>query len=128
MWLSFCQITVTKYGILRMNKQQLSELQKKLKYKFKKPALLITALTHSSYANEHKKDGLVSNERLEFLGDSILGLAVAELIYKHKSCTPEGQMTKLRAELVCEKNLATIAESLELGTYLMLGRGEEKGG
>ena len=111
-----------------MNNQNLIELQNKLNYHFKKPALLETALTHSSYANEHKKDGLISNERLEFLGDSILGLAVAELIYKHKSNTPEGQMTKLRAELVCEKNLAALAESLRLGAYLKLGRGEDKGG
>ena len=111
-----------------MNKQHLAQLQDKLNYKFKKPALLVTALTHSSYANENKKSGHISNERLEFLGDSILGLAVAELIYRHKSTTPEGQMTKLRAELVCEKNLAALAESLDLGTYLFLGRGEEKGG
>jgi len=111
-----------------MNNQHLIELQNKLNYKFKKPALLETALTHSSYANEHKKDGQISNERLEFLGDSILGFAVAELIYKHKPSTPEGQMTKLRAELVCEKNLAALAESLRLGDYLKLGRGEDKGG
>jgi len=111
-----------------MNNLNLIELQNKLNYYFDKPALLEAALTHSSYANEHKKDGLISNERLEFLGDSILGLAVAELIYKHKPSTPEGQMTKLRAELVCEKNLASLAESLELGTYLKLGRGEDKGG
>ena len=111
-----------------MNNQHITELQEKLNYSFKKPALLETALTHSSYANEHKKDGLISNERLEFLGDSILGLAVAELIYRHKPTTPEGQMTKLRAELVCEKNLANLAESLQLGTYLKLGRGEDKGG
>ena len=111
-----------------MDKHQLTDLQKKLNYRFKKPALLRTALTHSSYANEHKKDGLISNERLEFLGDSVLGLVIAELIYKHKANTPEGQMTKLRAELVCEKSLANLAESLNLGSYLMLGRGEEKGG
>ena len=106
----------------------MDKLQKKINYRFKDSALLSTALTHSSYANEHKKDGLISNERLEFLGDSILGLAVAELIYKHKSNTPEGQMTKLRAELVCEKSLATLAESIDLGAYMFLGRGEEKGG
>jgi len=111
-----------------MTNIHLDELQNKLNYTFKKPALLITALTHSSYANEHKKDGLISNERLEFLGDSVLGFVVAELIYKHKSSIPEGQMTKLRAELVCEKNLAALAGSLDLGTYLKLGRGEEKGG
>ena len=111
-----------------MNKQHLTELQKKLNYKFRNLSLLYNALTHSSYANENKKSGLVSNERLEFLGDSILGLAVAELIFKHKSGISEGQMTKLRSELVCEKNLVALAESMELGKYLLLGRGEEKGG
>ena len=111
-----------------MNKQQLKELQKKLNYNFKKPELLIMALTHSSYANENKKDRLASNERLEFLGDSILSLVVAELIYKHKSNIPEGQMTKLRAELVCEKNLAALAQTIDLGSYIILGRGEDKGG
>ena len=111
-----------------MNKQHLAELQKKLNYKFRNLSLLYNALTHSSYANENKKDGLISNERLEFLGDSILGLAVAELIYKHKSGISEGQMTKLRSELVCEKNLVALAKSMDLGQYLLLGRGEEKGG
>jgi len=111
-----------------MNKQHLTELQKKLNYKFRNLSLLYNALTHSSYANENKKDGLISNERLEFLGDSILGLAVAELIYKHKSGISEGQMTKLRSELVCEKSLVALAKSMDLGQYLLLGRGEEKGG
>ena len=111
-----------------MNKQHLVELQKKLNYKFKNSTLLYNALTHSSFANEHRKDGLVSNERLEFLGDSILGLAVAELIFKHKSSISEGQMTKLRSELVCEKSLVALAQSMDLGQYLLLGRGEEKGG
>ena len=111
-----------------MNKQHLAELQKKLNYKFRNLSLLYNALTHSSYANENKKDGLISNERLEFLGDSILGLAVAELIYKHKSGISEGQMTKLRSELVCEKSLVALAKSMDLGQYLLLGRGEEKGG
>jgi ribonuclease-3 len=111
-----------------MKEKHLSELQKKLKYRFRNKDLLRTALTHSSYANEHRKNGLFSNERLEFLGDSILGLAVAELIYKHKSTIAEGQMTKLRSELVCEKSLVALAKSLQLGDYLMLGRGEERGG
>ena len=111
-----------------MNQQHLNKLQDELGYTFKKVQLLVTALTHSSYANENKKSGLISNERLEFLGDSILGLVVAELIYKHKADIPEGQMTKFRSELVCEKSLATIALALDLGTYLFLGKGEEKGG
>ena len=114
-------------GII-MDKQQLAELQKRLGYKFKKTALLVSALTHSSYANENRKEGLTSNERLEFLGDSILGMTVAELIYMQEKKMPEGQMTKLRSELVCEKNLAALAGTFGLGGCLILGRGEEKGG
>ena len=103
-------------------------LEKKLGYQFKNPALLKAALTHSSYANENKKSGAASNERLEFLGDSVLGMAVAALIYKNNPDMPEGQMTKLRAELVCEKSLAELAAVFDLGARLLLGRGEEKGG
>jgi len=110
-----------------MNEQQLKELQEKLGYMFKNPALLYAALTHSSYANENKKSGAASNERLEFLGDSVLGMTVAVLIYESKPDMPEGKMTKLRAELVCEKSLASLAVSFGLGDYILLGRGEEKG-
>ena len=111
-----------------MNKSQQKELQKRLNYRFKDTTLLVAALTHSSYANENKKSGLESNERLEFLGDSVLGMTVASLIFEGKPNMTEGQMTKLRAELVCEKTLAALAVSLELGSCLLLGRGEEKGG
>ena len=104
------------------------ELQAKLSYSFKDHKLLKAALTHSSYANENKRNGTVSNERLEFLGDSVLGMMVAEQIYIHKPDMPEGNMTRLRAELVCEKSLSGIAQKLGLGQYLLLGRGEEKGG
>ena len=106
----------------------LDELQEKLAYSFKDPELLKAALTHSSYANENKKSGAVSNERLEFLGDSVLGMTVAAQIYLNKPNMPEGNMTRLRAELVCEKSLAALAKKLGLGEHLMLGRGEEKGG
>ena len=111
-----------------MNELQLNELQDKLGYKFKDMELLKQALTHSSYANEMKKSGAASNERLEFLGDSVLGMTVAALIYKGKTKMPEGAMTRLRAELVCEKSLASLAETFGLGECLLLGRGEEKGG
>ena len=111
-----------------MNERQISELQEKLNYCFGDHALLIQSLTHSSYANEKMKSGTTSNERLEFLGDSLLGMTVAILIYNNKPELTEGQMTKLRAELVCEKSLAVLANELGLGTYLMLGRGEENGG
>ena len=111
-----------------LDERQLSDLQKKLKYKFKNPLLLMAALTHSSYANENKRSGAVSNERLEFLGDSVLGMTVAAMIYNANANMPEGQMTKLRAELVCEKSLASLAAVFGLGNRLLLGRGEEKGG
>jgi len=107
---------------------QLSELQDKLGYRFRSESLLQAALTHSSYANENKKTGSVSNERLEFLGDSVLGMTVAAMIYFENPEMPEGRMTRLRAELVCEKSLAGIAATLSLGDWLLLGRGEEKGG
>ena len=107
---------------------QLEELQQTIDYNFKDTALLRTALTHSSYANENKKSGITSNERLEFLGDSVLGMTVAALIYKSKPNMPEGQMTRLRAELVCEKSLAALAVTIGLGECILLGRGEEKGG
>jgi len=110
-----------------MDEPRLNGLQDKLGYRFKDPALLKAALTHSSYANENKKSGAFSNERLEFLGDSVLGMTVAALIYKDSPEMPEGNMTRLRAELVCEKSLAALAVTLSLGECMMLGHGEEKG-
>jgi len=111
-----------------MKSQQLLQLQEKLGYMFLNPALLESALTHSSYANENKNSGAVSNERLEFLGDSVLGMTVSTLLYKNQPNMPEGRMTRLRAELVCEKSLASFAAAIGLGECLRLGRGEEKGG
>jgi len=111
-----------------MNKLQLKELQNKLNYEFKNPDLLLKSLTHSSYANESIRSADASNERLEFLGDSLLGMTVALMIYSKKPGLSEGQMTKLRAELVCERSLAELATELDLGDYLLLGRGEENGG
>lgn len=113
---------------MSFDETKLNQLQDKLQYKYKDISLLQMALTHSSYANENKKNGAVSNERLEFLGDSVLGMTVAELIYRTNPQMTEGQMTRLRSELVCEKSLATLAAKLRLGDCLMLGRGEEKGG
>ena len=106
----------------------LTEFQKKLGYTFQNQALLVNALTHSSYANEHRREGMTSNERLEFLGDAILGLVVAEHLYKTHPDKPEGELTKLRAELVCETSLAEVASRLELGKVLRLGHGESHGG
>ena len=101
---------------------------KELGYIFRDDSLLEEALTHSSYANEHRKLGLRCNERLEFLGDAVLNMIVAQSVFQQFPDMPEGWMTKLRAELVCEKNLVTVAEKLGIGDMLRLGRGEELGG
>lgn len=103
-------------------------LEKKLGYCFLNKSLLETAITHSSYANENKRDGVTCNERLEFLGDAVLGFVVAEYLYKKFPQLNEGKMTRLRAELVCEKGLNAVASKLKLGEYLRLGHGEEQGG
>ena len=106
----------------------LEEIQEKIGYQFKDKNLLNWSLTHSSYANEYKKQKIVYNERLEFLGDSILGLVVSEYIYINYPKYPEGELTKLRATVVCEPSLSFLATNLELGRYLMLGKGEEATG
>ena len=104
------------------------ELQKIIGYTFRDQSLLDTALTHTSYANEIYKDGLKSYERLEFLGDSILGFTAADYLIGAFPQMHEGELTKLRAELVCEASLAVTAQKLGLGDYLRLGKGEEAGG
>ena len=103
------------------------KLEEKIGYHFRDRELLQTALTHSSYANE-KHGEAQSYERLEFLGDSILGLVTAEFLYTHEPRLPEGRMTRLRAELVCEVSLHKTALELGLGRYMRLGRGEEHTG
>ena len=105
----------------------MEKLEEKIGYSFKDKSLLQTALTHSSYANE-KHDRSLSYERLEFLGDSILGLVTAEFLYDHEPALPEGRMTRLRAELVCEASLKKVAEELGIGEYMRLGKGEERSG
>ena len=103
-------------------------LEDKLGYVFKNKALLENALQHSSYANEHRSAGLRSNERLEFLGDAVLGVVTADCLYRKHPNLPEGDLTRIRAALVCEESLHEVAQSLELGRHLKLGRGEELGG
>ena len=103
-------------------------IEAKLGYKFQNRALLINALTHSSYANENRGRSCESNERLEFLGDSVLGMVVADALYKRFPELPEGRMTRLRAQLVCEESLHRVAAQLGLGEYIRLGRGEEHTG
>ena len=103
-------------------------LEEKLGYAFKNKALLENALQHSSYANEHRGGGMRSNERLEFLGDAVLGVVTADYLFRKHPDLPEGDLTRLRAALVCEDSLHEVAQSLELGRHLTLGRGEEQGG
>ena len=103
-------------------------LEQKIGYTFRDRTLLDNALTHSSYANEHREQGALSNERLEFLGDSILGLVVADHLYRTRPDLPEGDLTRIRAALVCENSLVDVAKELDLGSYLKLGKGEESGG
>lgn len=104
------------------------DLQNIIGYQFKNPALLNEALTHSSYANEHKSQHIKYNERLEFLGDSVLSIVVSDYIYKNCPELPEGELTKLRASLVCEKSLYEFAKKIDLGKYLILSKGERNNG
>ena len=106
----------------------INELETAIGYQFRNITLLQNALSHSSYANERWHDSLKSNERLEFLGDSVLGMLVADYLYRNFPNRPEGELTRMRADMVCEKTLATVANTLDLGRHLMLGRGEELGG
>lgn len=105
----------------------MKSLEENLQYRFRNPKLLRNALTHSSYANE-VRNGISSNERLEFLGDSVLSVIVSEYIYKNYRSLPEGELTKMRAALVCEKSLCAFSRELEMGRFLLLGHGEEKNG
>ena len=106
----------------------MQKLEEKIGYHFQNRELLRTALTHSSYANENHALLCQSYERLEFLGDSILGYVTAEFLYRHEPRISEGRMTRLRAELVCEQSLHQAALRLELGAYMRLGKGEEHTG
>lgn len=103
------------------------QLQHAIGVEFHEPELLRTALTHPSYQAEHPETKH-HNQRLEFLGDAVLGLVVAEYYYNHCPAEPEGQLTKMRAAVVCETTLARVANRLQLGGYLRLGRGEELSG
>ena len=106
----------------------LEELQKKIGYQFQNKNLLKQALTHSSFANEQKINKLKNYERLEFLGDAVLELVSSEFLFKENPEMPEGQLTKLRASIVCEPTLAYCARDLDIGSYILLGRGEEATG
>ena len=106
----------------------IKELETAIGYRFHNISLLQNALAHSSYANERWHDSLKSNERLEFLGDSILGMVVADHLYRNFANRPEGELTRMRADMVCERALAKIAAQIGLGEHLLLGKGEAQGG
>ena len=106
----------------------IKKLEKKLNYTFKNKSFIINALTHSSYANENKMGVNKNNERLEFLGDAILNLMVSQYLYKKYPLYSEGELTKIRAKVVCESSLAYVAREIGVGDYILLGKGEESTG
>jgi len=106
-----------------MNKST-EEFEKKIGYTFKNKKFLKTALTHSSYFNEHRQSEIISNERLEFLGDSVLSLVTADYLYNRFNSN-EGELTKLKAIIVCEKTLSVFAKNLSFGDFLLMGKGED---
>ena len=111
-----------------MNMKRLQVFEGRIGYKFQKKGLLRQALTHSSFANEKRLNKLANNERLEFLGDAVLELTTSEWIYQAHEKMPEGDLTKLRASLVCEPTLAMCARDLGVGEFLFLGKGEDSTG
>ena len=104
----------------------IKDLETALGYRFSNITLLQNALSHSSYANERWHNSLLSNERLEFLGDSVLGMLVAEYLYRSFPDRTEGELTRMRADMVCEKTLADVANAIGLGDHLLLGHGEDR--
>ena len=106
----------------------IKDLENAIGYRFRNISLLQNALTHSSFANERWHNSLLSNERLEFLGDSVLGMLVADYLYRSFPNRPEGELTRMRADMVCEQTLAKVAGRINLGKHLLLGNGEEQGG
>ena len=106
-------------------KDYTTEFEKVLGYEFNNKANLLEALTHSSYANENKKSNIKYNERLEFLGDSVLGIIISHFLFLNQNDLPEGELTKIRANIVCEESLNEVGKKLNLGKYLLLGKGEE---
>lgn len=106
----------------------IKDLETAIGYQFHNISLLQNALSHSSYSNERWHNSLLSNERLEFLGDSVLGMLVAEYLYRSFPDRPEGELTRMRADMVCEKTLAGVANRIHLGDHLLLGHGEEQSG
>ncbi len=120
-----CILLMYRESKLCERNKKMTEFEKKLGYEFKNKKLLEQALTHSSYGNEQR---VADNERLEFLGDSILGFVTAEYLYKRLKGTSEGSLSKIRAALVCEQSLYEISKKIDLSKHLLLGRGEQTSG
>lgn len=111
-----------------MRLDKLNQFQKFIGYKFNNKKLLVQALTHSSFANEHKMSKLENNERLEFLGDAVLEIITSDYLFNNYKDMLEGELTKFRASIVCEPTLASFANDISLGNYIRLGKGEENSG
>ena len=107
-------------------RESIRAFEEKIGYEFKDKTYIQTALTHSSFANEHKEFNY--NERLEFLGDSVLGLVVSDYLFRARNDLPEGKLTMLRANVVCEESLSVVARKINLGDHLFLGKGEKTSG
>ena len=111
-----------------MTETKIKELEKRIGYEFHDMKMLMTAMCHSSYANEHRQRQIHDNERLEFLGDAVLEVSSSDFLFHQYPDMPEGKLTKLRASIVCEPTLALCAREIHLEQYLLLGKGEEHTG
>ena len=116
---------VREYKLSDIEKENFIMFQKQININFNNENLLIQAFTHSSYVNEHRKKPYEDNERLEYLGDAVLELTVSQYLFQKYSTMSEGELTKLRAAIVCEPSLVKFANELDFGRYILLGRGEE---
>lgn len=114
--------------MITKTKETINTFEDKIGYKFNDKQILEKALTHSSYSNENKTLNRSNNERLEFLGDAVLSIAVSKFIFDKYKDYPEGDLTKLRSQVVCEDTLSLVAINLEIGKFLILGKGEEASG
>lgn len=124
----YSRVIYMKRAIDAKTAENLKKLEETIEYAFKDRGNLLLALTHSSYANERRNERLCSNERIEFLGDAVLNIVISEYIYGRFSELTEGELTKTRASIVCEASLVRCANSIGLGRYLFLGKGEENTG
>lgn len=105
-----------------------NEIEKIIGYKFKTPAFLYEALTHSSYSNERRSQDVKNNERLEFLGDSVLSIVISDYLFNNYTELPEGELTKIRSKIVCESTLGECSKRIKLGSFMLFGKGEEMTG